>query len=146
MIKAIPINILLIEDNEGDVLLTKQLFSKSQIHNQLWIARDGEEGLDFLHQRKKFFNVPRPDLILLDLNMPKMDGKEVLAAIKQDEELASIPVVILTTSSAKQDVLESYQLNANCYIVKPVDFIQFIKIIQGIENFWFSIVKLPSQV
>ena len=146
MVRAIPINILLIEDNEGDVLLTKQLFSKSQIHNQLWVARDGEEGLDFLNQRGKFTTVPRPDLILLDLNMPKMDGKEVLAAIKKDASLSSIPVVILTTSSAKQDVIESYQLNANCYIVKPVDFVQFIKIIQSIENFWFSVVKLPSQV
>ena len=146
MVRAIPINILLIEDNEGDVLLTKQLFSKSQIHNQLWVARDGEEGLDFLNQRGKFTTVPRPDLILLDLNMPKMDGKEVLAAIKKDASLSSIPVVILTTSSAKQDVIESYQLNANCYIVKPVDFVQFIKIIQTIENFWFPVVKLPSQV
>ena len=140
---AKPIEILLVEDNPGDVRLTKEAFKESKILNNLSVVEDGTEAMAFLHQEGEYTRVPRPDLILLDLNMPKMDGRQVLAEIKKDPILKNIPVIILTTSKAEQDILKSYDLHANCYIVKPVDLWQFNTVVQTINNFWLSIVKLP---
>lgn len=137
--------ILLVEDNEGDVLLTKEAFDAARFRNELHIARDGDEALDFLFQRGKFENAARPDIILLDLNLPKTDGKDVLAEIKKDEALKRIPTIILTSSESDSDVLESYDLNANCYVVKPVDAMKFMDVIQKVENFWIDIVYLPGE-
>jgi len=142
-IRRKEIEILLIEDNPGDVRLTQEAFRENRIANRLNVARDGLEAMAFLRREKEFGDAPRPDLILLDLNLPKKDGREVLAEIKQDEDLRRIPVVILTTSQADEDVLRSYDLHANCYVTKPVDLDQFMKVVKSIENFWFSIVRLP---
>ncbi len=144
--KKEQINILLIEDNPGDVRLTQEAFKEGNLNVNLEIAIDGVEALNFLHKEKGFENAVRPDLILLDLNLPKRDGREVLAEIKVHDDLKKIPVVILTTSDAEQDVLKSYNLHANCYINKPVDFDKFFKVIRQIEQFWLEMVILPTFV
>lgn len=141
----VPIEILLVEDNPGDVELTREAFLECRIANRLHVARDGEQAIDFLYQRGGFVKAVRPDIILLDLNMPRMDGKEVLAIIKKDEDLKEIPVVILTSSSAEQDVAKSYNLHANAYVIKPVDLSKFLGIMQVIEDFWLSVVRLPAR-
>ena len=138
-----PIEILLVEDNPGDVRLAIEGLRESKVRNNLHVARDGVEALDFLRQQAPHTDAPRPDLILLDLNLPRKDGREVLAEIKADPSLHTIPVVILTTSRAEQDVLRSYELQANCYITKPVDLEQFITVVKSIEDFWLTIVTLP---
>lgn len=140
-----PAEILLVEDNAADIALTKKAIQKSKIANNLSVTRDGEEAIDFLYNKGKFKESPRPDLIILDLNLPKKDGREVLEDIKKDEKLKKIPVVILTTSNAEKDILKTYDLHANCYITKPLDFDQFIAIVKQINDFWFSIVKLPRE-
>ena len=140
---GVPINILLIEDSLGDVRLVQEALKEGKLHNRLFVVRDGVEGLDFLMQRNQYQEAVRPDLILLDLNMPKKDGRELLAEIKQHGELKRIPVVILTTSTSEADVLKTYNLHANCYIVKPLDLDEFIRVVRSIESFWLSIVKLP---
>ena len=139
-----PINILLVDDDEGDVLLTQKALQKSRIYNTLDVARDGVEAMQYLRREGKFEDVPRPGLILLDLNMPRKDGRETLAEIKNDNDLRLIPVVVLTTSDADHDVLQSYDLQANCYITKPVDLQQFTDVIQALQDFWLCIVKLPQ--
>ena len=140
-----PIEILMVEDNPGDVELVVESLQNGKLSNQLHVVSDGEEALAFLHRQGTHANAPRPDLILLDLNLPKKGGREVLAEIKADEHLRAIPVVVLTTSKSEEDVLRSYQLNANCYVAKPVDFLQFEKIVSAIKEFWFSIVILPPR-
>jgi CheY-like chemotaxis protein len=140
-----PIEILLVEDSPGDVRLTVEALRDGKVLNNLSVARDGVEALTFLRKEGPHVAAPRPDLILLDLNMPKKDGREVLAEVKSDESLRRIPVVILTTSQAEQDILKSYDLHANCYITKPVDFDQFIAVVQSVEDFWLSLVKLPAE-
>jgi CheY-like chemotaxis protein len=140
------VEILLVEDNPGDVRLTIEGLNEARVRNNLHVARDGVEALDFLRRRGQFAGAVRPDLILLDLNLPRMDGREVLAEVKSDPDLKTIPVVVLTTSSAEQDILRSYQLQANCYITKPVDLDQFIKVVRSIEDFWLTIVRLPNQL
>lgn len=137
------IEILLVEDNPGDVRLTQEAFKTGKVHNTLHVVWDGEEAMAFLNREGDYKDAPRPDIILLDLNLPKKDGREVLKDIKSDENLKSIPVVVLTTSSAEEDILKSYNLHANCYITKPVDLDKFLTIVQYIEDFWLSIVKLP---
>ncbi len=137
------IEILVVEDNPGDVRLTQEALKECKIANNLHIARDGAEALAFLKKEGKYKDVPRPDVIILDLNLPKVDGREVLSEIKHDDKLKRIPVVILTSSEAEEDILKTYDLHANCYIKKPMDMDQFIEIVQSIGNFWFSIVKLP---
>ncbi len=141
-----PINILLIEDSPGDIRLVQEALKEGKLHNRLFIVRDGVEGLDFLLKRNQYQEAVRPDLILLDLNMPKKDGREVLAEIKQHEDLRRIPVVILTTSTSEADILKTYNLHANCYIVKPLNLDEFIRVVRSIESFWLSIVKLPPGV
>jgi two-component system, chemotaxis family, response regulator Rcp1 len=135
--------ILLVEDNPVDVMVAEDALTEAKMSNKVHVAEDGEEALDFLHRRGKYVDAPRPDLILLDLNLPKKSGTDVLAEIKQDPNLLDIPVVILTTSEADKDVLTSYSLHANCFITKPVDMKQFTEVIKSIEDFWFTIVKLP---
>jgi CheY-like chemotaxis protein len=139
------IEILLVEDNPGDVRLTIEGLNEAKVRNNLQVARDGVEALEFLRRQGRFGDAVRPDLILLDLNLPRMDGRQVLAEVKSDPDLKTIPVVVLTTSSAEQDILHSYQLQANCYITKPVDLEQFIKVVRSIEDFWLTIVRLPNQ-
>jgi two-component system, chemotaxis family, response regulator Rcp1 len=139
-----PVDILLVEDNPGDARLAKEALKDSKIRNNLDIVGDGEEAMKFLKKEDKYANVSRPDLILLDLNLPKKDGREVLKEIKEDEDLKRIPVVILTTSKSEEDILKSYNLHANCYITKPIDFDQFMKVVKSIEDFWLTIVKLPD--
>lgn len=139
-----PIEILLVEDNPGDVRLTIEGLKEGKVRNNLHVARDGVEALEFLRRQGPFANAVRPDLILLDLNLPRKDGREVLSDIKRDPALMTIPVVVLTTSRAEQDVLHSYQLQANCYITKPVDLEQFITVVRSIEDFWLTIVTLPQ--
>jgi chemotaxis family two-component system response regulator Rcp1 len=138
-----PIEILLVEDNPGDVDLAREALENGKIDNLLHVAINGEEAMAFLRRKGKYINAPRPDLVLLDLNLPRMDGREVLAEIKSDEDLKRIPVVILTSSRDEEDILKSYNLHANCYITKPMDLNQFIKVVKSIEDFWFTIVKLP---
>ena len=138
------IEILLVEDSPGDVRLTQEALRDAKVQNNLHVALDGMEATAFLWRLGKHANAPRPDLILLDLNLPKKSGREVLEEIKLDPSLKSIPVVVLTTSAAEEDVLRSYQLHANCYITKPVDLDQFLKVVKAIDNFWLAIVKLPS--
>jgi len=138
-----PVEILLVEDNAGDHRLTKEALHEGKVYNNLHWAKDGVEAIDFLKRRGKYADAPRPDIILLDLNLPKKDGREVLAAMKNDDALKAIPVVILTTSQAEEDVIRAYNLNANCYVTKPVDFEQFTRIVQAIEQFWLTIVTLP---
>jgi len=140
-----PIEILLVEDNAGDVRLTQEALDDGKVHNNMRVVKDGVEALAYLRREGKYANVPRPDLILLDLNLPKKDGREVLAEIKGDKVLKRIPVVVLTTSRAERDVLKAYDLHANCYITKPVDLDQFITVVRSIEDFWFTIVKLPRR-
>lgn len=135
--------ILLAEDNPGDVLLTKEAFAEAKIKNNINVATDGEETLDYLYKRGRFEDAATPDLILLDLNMPKKDGREVLEEIKKDDKLRRIPVVILTSSQAEQDVVKTYDLHANSYVLKPVDLGKFAEIVSAIESFWFSVVVLP---
>ena len=139
-----PIEILIIEDNEGDVRLAREALRESKIRNMLHHVPDGVEAMAFLNRQGKYEDVPRPDLILLDLNLPRMDGREVLAAIKQDENLKRIPVVILTVSSDEADIFKTYNLHANCYITKPIDLDQFIQVVRAIEDFWLTIVKLSN--
>ena len=139
-----PITILMAEDNATDVMITKEALVHAKLLNTLHVVNDGIEAMDFLHRRGKYPKAPRPDLILLDLNMPRKNGQEVLAEIKADDKLKFIPVVILTTSKAEEDVLKAYGLHANCYVVKPVDFEVFAEVIRSIEQFWFSVVRLPT--
>ncbi len=139
-----PVEILLVEDNEGDVGLVEEVFEDAKIRNTLHVAEDGEEAMLFLNKEKPFLNAPTPDIILLDLNLPQKDGREVLEEIKTDDKLKRIPVVVLTTSKAEEDIVRSYDLHANSYITKPVDFDQFIRVIKSIEDFWLEVVRLPS--
>ena len=140
-----PIEILLVEDNEGDVRLTREALNEAKVRNNLAVVHDGEEALAYLRRPgADGLEPPRPDLILLDLNLPKKDGREVLAELKNDPRLRRLPVVVLTTSSSEKDILESYDLHANCYITKPVDLDQFINVVTHIEDFWLTIVKLPN--
>jgi CheY-like chemotaxis protein len=138
------IEILLIEDSPGDVRLTREALKEAKVLNRLSVATDGVEAMEFLRRRGRHADTPRPDLILLDLNLPKKDGREVLEEIKTDPSLKRIPVVVLTTSRAEEDVIRAYDLHANCYITKPVDFRQFIVVVQSIEDFWLTIVRLPG--
>jgi chemotaxis family two-component system response regulator Rcp1 len=138
-----PVEILLVEDNPGDVRLTIEGLKEGKVHNHLHVARDGTEAMAFLCREGQHADAVRPDLIFLDLNLPRMDGRAVLATIKSDARLRTIPVVVLTTSRAEQDVLRSYELQANCYITKPVDLEQFITVVKSIEDFWLTIVTLP---
>jgi CheY-like chemotaxis protein len=138
-----PVEILLVEDNPGDVRLTQEALKEGKVRNNLNVVVDGEEALSFLYRQGKYADAPRPDLIMLDLNLPKKDGHEVLAVIKGEEDLQRIPVVVLTTSQAEEDILKAYNLSANCYITKPVDLDQFIAAVKSIENFWLILVKLP---
>lgn len=139
-----PICILMVEDNEGDVLLTTEALKEAKVVTDLHVVRDGVEAIEFLYRKGPYSAAPRPDLILLDLNLPRRDGRQVLADIKQDSVLRQIPVVVLTSSSAEQDIVKAYDLHANCYIVKPVDLNNLIEVVKSIENFWLTVVKLPS--
>ncbi|EST34001.1 response regulator [Streptomyces niveus] len=138
-----PVEVLLVEDDAGDELMTREAFEDNRIGNTLHVVRDGLEALDFLYQREDHTEAPRPDLILLDLNLPKYDGRQVLEKIKSDPDLSSIPVVVLTTSAAEEDILRSYKLHANAYVTKPVDLEQFIRAVQQIDEFFVTVVKLP---
>lgn len=139
---GVPIEILLVEDNIGDVRLIREALKDAKVRNNLHVVKDGVEAMALLRKEGAHASAPRPDLILLDLNLPRMDGREVLAAMKQDEAFRQIPVVMLTTSQAEQDVFESYRLGANAYVTKPVDFEQFLKVVKSIQEFWLEIVKL----
>lgn len=140
-----PIEVLLVEDDPGDELMTREAFEDNKIRNTLHVVRDGQEALDFLYRRGVYGDAPRPDLILLDLNLPKYDGRQVLEQIKQDPELSLIPVVVLTTSSAEEDILRSYKLHANAYVTKPVDLDQFIAAVRQIDEFFVTVVRLPGR-
>ena len=142
---AAPIEVLLVEDSPGDVRLTQEAFKDAKVHINLHVASDGAKAVMFLRREGEHSNAPRPDLILLDLNLPKKDGREVLAEIKGDPGLKSIPVVILTTSSSEADILRSYQLHANCYITKPVGLEGFLTVVKSIDSFWLSVVQLPRE-
>lgn len=144
--KTLPkyIEILLVEDSPADVLITQEAFHEARLLNEIHVVEDGVQAMEFLRRKGTYASAPRPDLILLDLNLPRKNGREVLAEIKADEELRSIPVIVLTTSSAEEDILRAYNLHANCYVVKPVGFENFLKAVQSIRNFWFSVVALPS--
>ncbi len=139
-----PAEILLVDDNPGDVRLAIEALKDSRILNRVHTVPDGVEAMAFLRNEGKYAGVPRPDLILLDLNMPKKDGRETLSEIKQDENLRRIPVIVLTVSGIEEDILKAYNLHANCYITKPLDLGQFVKVVNSVENFWFSIVRLPQ--
>jgi len=139
-----PIEILLVEDNAGDVRLTREALKEGKMLNNLQVAGDGVEALAYLKQTGKYAKAVRPDIILLDLNLPRKDGRELLADIKTDPNLRQIPVVILTTSKAEEDILKTYDLHANCYITKPVDLDQFMTVVKSVEDFWFTIVRLPT--
>ena len=140
-----PIEVLLVEDDPGDELMTREAFQDNKIGNKLHVARDGEEALDFLYRRGEYAGAPRVDLILLDLNLPKYDGRQILEQVKSDPELAHVPVVVLTTSSSEEDILRSYRLHANAYVTKPVDVNQFIAAVRQIDEFFVSVVRLPRQ-
>jgi CheY-like chemotaxis protein len=140
-----PMEVLLVEDSPGDVRLTREAFKDVKVHINLHVASDGAEAMAFLGREGAHSNAPRPDLILLDLNLPKKDGRQVLVEIKESPTLKVIPVVILTTSASEADILRSYQLNANCYITKPVDLDEFLRVVKSIDNFWLSVVKLPRE-
>lgn len=144
--KTRPIEILLVEDNPGDIRLTQEVLKEGKIQNNLRIVENGVEAISFLHKDGKYSSAITPDLILLDLNLPKKDGREVLQDVKNDDELKKIPIVVLTTSQAEEDILNVYNLKANCYISKPVDLDEFINVVKSVEDFWLSIVKLPSRV
>lgn len=141
-----PIEILLVEDNPGDVRLTIEALKEGKILNNLFVAKDGIEALDYLRRNSDFGDASTPDLIFLDLNLPRKDGREVLSEIKQDPDLRRIPVVVLTTSDAEQDILRSYDLHANCYVTKPVDLDRFLSVVESITDFWLHVVRLPSDV
>lgn len=140
-----PIEILLVEDNPGDVRLTQEALKEGKVRNHLSVVDDGAKAIDYLFRRDAYAQAPRPDLILLDLNLPKKDGREVLAEIKGDASLRSIPVVVLTTSQADEDVVRAYDLHVNCYITKPIDLYQFLNVVKAIEDFWLTIVKMPKR-
>jgi CheY-like chemotaxis protein len=140
-----PIDILLVEDNEGDVHLTREALKKAKVRNRVHTTADGVEAMQFLRREKPFADAPRPDLVLLDLNLPNMDGREVLEAMKSDPSLRTIPVVVVTSSAAEQDIVRTYALNANCYVTKPVDLQQFLHVIGTVGDFWLQIVKLPPK-
>ncbi len=140
-----PIDILLVEDNPGDVRLTMEALKDVKMKNNLFVVNDGVEAIKFLRREGKYSSTPEPDLILLDLNLPKMDGREVLSEIKADPQLKSIPVVVLTISKAEEDIIRAYKLHANCYITKPVNLERFLEVVKAIEDFWISIVKLPPK-
>jgi two-component system response regulator len=139
-----PVDILLVEDSPTDILLTEEALEHSKVLNNLHIVEDGVEAMAFLRRQGKYADAPRPDLVLLDLNLPRKDGREVLTEMKEDEHLRQIPVVVLTTSRAEEDVARAYAAHANCYIAKPVDFNQFTEVVRTIENFWFTVVVLPD--
>ena len=141
---AAPIEVLLVEDSPGDVRLTREAFKDAKVHLNLNVASDGAEAMEFLNREGKHAHAPRPDLILLDLNLPKKDGREVLEEVKVSPTLKSIPVVILTTSASDADILRSYRLHANCYITKPVSLDAFLEVVKSIDDFWLTVVKLPS--
>ncbi len=141
--ETVPIQVLLVEDSPGDVRLTREAFKDAKVHINLHVAMDGAQAMAFLKREAEHANAPRPDLILLDLNLPKKDGREVLKEIKESPGLSSIPVVILTTSASEADILHSYELHANCYITKPVNLEGFLKVVRSIDNFWLTVVKLP---
>jgi two-component system response regulator len=143
---ATPIDVLLVEDDPGDELMTREAFEDNKIGNTLHVVRDGEEALDFLYRRGDHTDAPRPDLILLDLNLPKYDGRQVLERIKSDPDLSLIPVVVLTTSAAEEDILRSYKLHANAYVTKPVDLDQFIAAVRQIDDFFVQVVRLPGRI
>ncbi|AOD22608.1 response regulator [Rhodococcus pyridinivorans] len=140
-----PIDVLLVEDDPGDELMTREAFEDNKIGNTLHVVRDGEEALDFLYRRGEYESAPRPDLILLDLNLPKYDGRQVLEQVKSDTDLTDIPVVVLTTSAAEEDILRSYKLHANAYVTKPVDLDQFIHAVRQIDEFFVQVVRLPRR-
>jgi CheY-like chemotaxis protein len=142
---GVPIEVLLVEDDPGDVLMTQEAFADYKVRNHLNVVTNGADALAYVRREGRFANVPRPDLILLDLNLPRRDGREVLADLKADPKLWQIPVVVLTTSSAEADILASYQLHANAYVTKPVDFERFISVIKQIDDFFVSLVKLPNR-
>lgn len=144
-IEGKPVDILLVEDNPGDVRLTKEALRDAKVLNEIYVARDGVEAMEFLRREGAFAQAPFPDLILLDLNLPRKDGREVLAEVKKDPKLKRIPVVVLTTSKADEDIVRSYNLHANAYITKPVDLNRFAEIIHALEEFWFTVVKLPPK-
>ncbi|WP_222919900.1 response regulator [Natrinema sp. SYSU A 869] len=144
--RAEPAQILLVEDNPGDVRLTKEAFKQGRIENDLHVVSNGAEALDFLSQREPYADVPRPDLVLLDLNLPGKDGEEVLEELKEDPALRSIPIIVLTSSRAEEDIVKSYELHANAYLTKPVDPDEFIETVRAFEKFWFSVVRLPPEV
>ncbi|RLC93534.1 MAG: hypothetical protein DRI39_02595, partial [Chloroflexi bacterium] len=139
-----PVEVLLVEDNPGDVRLTKEALKDGKVCNNLHVVEDGVEALAYLRREGKYQDAPRPDLILLDLNLPRKDGRDVLAEVKNDQRLKRIPVVVLTTSKAEEDVLKAYDLHVNCYITKPVDLDQFMNLVRAIEDFWLAMVKLPN--
>ena len=143
---AAPIEVLLVEDSPGDVRLTQEAFKDAKVHINLHVASDGAKAIAFLKHEGEYANAPRPDLVLLDLNLPKKDGREVLEEIKADPALKTIPVVVLTTSSSEADILRSYQLHANCYITKPVGLEGFLTVVKNIDSFWLSVVRLPHEV
>ena len=139
------IDVLLVEDDPGDVLMTREAFADHKLKNVLHVVDNGADAMTFLRQEGPYADAPRPDLVLLDLNLPRMDGREVLAAVKSDEHLCSIPVVVLTTSEAEEDVLRSYKLHANAYVTKPVDFERFIQVVRQIDEFFVTVVRLPTR-
>lgn len=144
MTNAEPIEILLVEDNPGDVDLTLEALEDAKLRNNVHVTEDGVEAMEFLRREGEYAGAPRPDLVLLDLNMPRKDGREVLTDLKEDPDLRRIPVVVLTTSEDEQDVLDAYEHSANAYIVKPVDFQQFFRTVKSLEDFWFTVVRLPQ--
>ncbi len=144
-IETRPVDILLVEDNPGDVRLTKEALKDAKVLNEIYVARDGVEAMQFVHREGSFAEAPMPDLILLDLNLPRKDGREVLAEIKKDPKLQHIPIVVLTTSKADEDIIKTYNLHANAYITKPVDLNRFVEIMHALEQFWFTIVRLAPK-
>jgi CheY-like chemotaxis protein len=145
MMVADPVEILMVEDNPGDARLTAEALKEGRVLNHMTVVPDGVEAMAYLRRQGKYEDAPHPDLILLDLNLPKKDGREVLAEIKGDPALRRIPVVVLTTSQAEQDIIRSYELHANCYVTKPVDLDQFISVVKSVEDFWLTVVKLPPE-
>jgi len=141
-----PVELLLIEDNSGDILLTKEAFEEIEFSENLSVVTDGEMAIDFLYKQGRYQNAPSPDLIILDLNIPRIDGRELLAKIKTDPGLKKIPVLVLSTSKSERDIKQCYELQANCYLIKPVDFEEFLEIVRFIRDFWLGIVKIPSMV
>jgi CheY-like chemotaxis protein len=145
MTESVPIEVLLVEDDPGDVLMTQEAFAEHKVRNRLAVVSDGEEAIAYLRREGRFSDAVRPDLVLLDLNLPRRDGRQVLEEIKSDEQLRQIPVVVLTTSQADEDILRSYELHANAYVTKPVDFDRFIAVVRQIDQFFVSVVKLPPR-